>query len=149
MSFFASIHLHSSTGLLLALSNTTFHLRCKILMVFCLRNLALVRSIFCEACRCCNINMTSVCHGDDRKCSDTCGSSCSLCFFPYVDNSAIMCRLIPPHLYRFMSLVSHWPLIIFVGLVSKSYSSNTAIHFPLLPSGSSLVRISFTALVGT
>ena len=74
---------------------------------------------------------------------------CPLRFFSSADNSAIMCRMRESQLYCAISFSIPWPLISYVGLISKSYSSRNVIHFTLLPLGSVWVRISFTTLVRT
>ena len=111
---------------------------------FYLRNLSLVLSIPYGACTFFNTKIMSEFHGNYRKCSAIVGSRCPLGCWSFLDNSAIMCRMRASQLDCAMSLVSPWPSINFVGLISKSYSSRTAIHFPFLPSGSGWVRISFT-----
>ena len=102
-------------------------------VAFCLRNLALVLSISCRTCRCSNMKMMSIYHEDDRKYSTTCSSGHSSGFFSSVDNSATMCRLSKLQLECAMIFSSPWPLIKFVGLISKSYSSNLLSIFPFYP----------------
>ena len=116
---------------------------------FYLRNLSLVLSIRCKACRCCNIKMISVYHGDDIKRSPTEGPGCLWGFFSSANDSEIMCRMRASQLDWAIRLAIPWSFINFLGLISRSYSSRIAIHFPLCPLGSGWVRMSFRALVGT
>jgi hypothetical protein len=86
-------------------------------------------------------------HAKSRNLWDICGVtfSSSVTF----DRSAVKFMPKSSQFICAINLASPCPLINFMGLISRSYSNSTAIHFPLFPSGSSCVKMSFTEMLGT